>query len=57
MSPNLFVYEYVSESDEARDKAYAEWHARPETKEFWERWWNLAERYVGNERWRVTELG
>ena len=55
--PRLFVFEFVIESEEARTKVYAEFNAKPETKEYWERWWSLAERTVSHERWNVTELG
>ena len=56
ISPNLFVVELVVESQEAKDKWFAEWGATGKADAFWEKWGTLAERMVGEERWEMTEL-
>ena len=56
ISPNVFVVELVVESEEARDKWFAEWGATGKADAFREKWNTLAERMVTEERWNVTEL-
>ena len=57
ISPHVFVYEMVVESDEAKDKWFAEFNATPGADAFWEKWDSLAERWVSTELWNVTEFG
>jgi hypothetical protein len=57
ISPRVFVVELIVESEEARDKWFAEFNAMPGNAAFWEKWHTLAERMVSSERWNVTELG
>ena len=57
ISPYVAVGELVVESEEARDKWFAEFNATPEADAFWEKFHALTERRVSTERWNVTEIG
>ena len=57
ISPNVLVHELNVESEEAHDRFFKEFNATPGAPAFWEQWNALIDRYVGTERWTVTDLG
>jgi len=57
ISPYVAISELVVESEEARDRWFAEFNATPEAEAFWEQFNAMIERRVSTERWNVTEVG